>query len=306
MRRGRIGTTSAGLERRRQLIGLAFITPWLLGLLIFYAYPLGNSFAMTLNEVFAVARDGRAFLEWTFVGIDNYERALLEDPEFVTELLVFGQESVIMIPIIVVFALLVSYLLTRSFPGQMLFRAVFFLPVIITGGGLILNLLQTQQSAGGALDFLQSEEIITFIEVYFPTDVAAAITGILERFSVILWYSGVQILIFIAGYHSIHPSVYEAAKIDGSTAWETFWKITLPALTPFILLNIIYTIVDQFTLPWNPILALTEEHMTSPDTGIGYSATVGWTYFIFTSLLIGLAFLVMRRSMPAASSGGLK
>ncbi|MFP4508867.1 MAG: carbohydrate ABC transporter permease [Spirochaetota bacterium] len=292
------------IERRRRRIGFLFITLWLAGLIIFYAYPLGYSFFMTFNEIFSAVGPEGPYLDWTFVGFGNYRYAFGEDPQFLTSMIIFLQESLLMIPVIVVFALLVSYLLSRKLPGRAGYRAVFFLPVIITGGGVILSILETGDVAAGGLDFLRSEQLTIYVENNLPANVAGAVVGVLERFSIILWYSGVQILILLAGYSAVSPTVYEAARIDGAGGWETFWKITLPSLVPFIMLNVVYTIVDQFTLPWNPILALTREHLTSARTGIGYAATVGWIYFIFTSVMIGLAFFVFRKRLPKTDRGG--
>ncbi|MDF2815009.1 MAG: transporter permease, partial [Paenibacillus sp.] len=174
--------------------------------------------------------------------------------------------------------------------------AVFFLPVIFTTGQVLTEFISEGE---GNLDFLARYYLTALIVTYVPAAWAEPIVRVLDSFVLILWYSGVQILIFLAGRQTIPPSVYEAARIDGANPWETFWKITLPAMMPFILLNLIYTTVDLFTFPGNPIL-------TQVNTAeYGLSSALAWIYFVIIFIFLGLIYFMYSRvfrSMQAAKS----
>jgi ABC-type sugar transport system permease subunit len=120
---------------------------------------------------------------------------------------------------------------------------------------------------------------------------------VIDSFLIILWYSGVQMLILIAGMQSVNPSVYEAATIDGAGKWESLWLITLPNLVPFILLATIYTVVDQFTAPFNKIMDFIMGHMNNVKTGYGYASAISFLYFLLILGMIGIVFLMFRRSV---------
>jgi len=119
----------------------------------------------------------------------------------------------------------------------------------------------------------------------------------LDNFLVILWYSGVQMLLLIAGMQSINPSTYEAAHIDGAGKWEILWTITLPGLMPFLFICVIYTIVDQFTASFNPILEVITHHSINMSTGYGYASAIAWLYFLVILAILTLVILMFRKSL---------
>lgn len=110
----------------------------------------------------------------------------------------------------------------------------------------------------------------------------------------ILWFSGVQILFFLAGLQKISSSVYEAAKIDGANSWIIFWKITLPLIRPFLLINAIYTIVDLASFANNPVNTSITQRMFDIDKPYSYSSALSWIYFAAVMIIIGIAFLLFR------------
>lgn len=269
-------------KTKRNLEGSMFIAPWLLGFLIFMAFPLGFSFYMSFHQV-RVLPGG---LEFTSKGFDYYREILFDSATFYDELIPYFQEMIIMIPIILIFSLMIAISLNQELPGRVIFRAIFFLPVIFTTG-YILN--QFVQQGEGSLGFIDEFEVGTAInEAMAGSSWAAPIQTILERFVLILWYSGVQILIFLAGRQTIPVSAYESARIDGASPWEIFWKITLPAMVPFIFLNLIYTVVDLFTFPFNPII-------DKIGTGnYGYSSALAWIYFVVIIVFLLIVVLIFR------------
>lgn len=276
------------IEAQHALSGYLFLIPWLVGLGLFVLYPLGFSLYMSLQKV----RFTGSGMKFEFKGLQNYSYAFLSDNTFVTALLNILKNSALVIPIIVIFSLFVAVLLNLKFPGRMAFRAVFFLPVIFSTGQVLTEIFNQK---AGSLDMLANYDIAGFIAANVPKIWADPILTVLNLFVVILWYSGVQILIYLAGLQTIGASVYEASLIDGATPWEIFWKITLPALTPFILLNVIYTIVDLFTVPLlNPVLNMIVTNMSNPQLGYGYAAAQGWIYFVMVFVIL-LAVLGLSR-----------
>ncbi|MCQ6558743.1 carbohydrate ABC transporter permease [Paenibacillus mendelii] len=253
-------------------VGYMFLLPWTIGFAVFMAFPIGWSLFISFHTV-AFKAEG---MEYTFVGIENYRRVLAEDSEYSVKLLLYFQEVVIMIPLIILFSFLVSILLNQRFRGRMLFRALFFLPVIFATGQVLMELFRQGQ---GDLPFISQYGLEEIVASAVGVQFAAPVLGVLSKAVIILWYSGVQILIFIAGFQTIPGSIYEAIRIDGASPWESFWKITLPAMKPFIGLCTLYTFVDMFTFPFNPIMELVSKHMFLQKTGYGYSSAMAWLYF---------------------------
>ncbi|UVI32953.1 carbohydrate ABC transporter permease [Paenibacillus spongiae] len=274
---------------REQGLGYLFMAPWAIGFLVFMAIPLGWSLYLTFNKV-KLTPEG---FDYAWRGLGNFRDALLLDHVYPVKLLTYIQEVILMIPIIVIFALFVSLLLNQSFPGRFLFRAIFFLPVIFATGQVLTELFS---QGAGELPFIDQYNVKPLVQQYFGPRFAEPILGILGKVVIILWYSGVQILIFIAGFQTISKSVYEAVRIDGATPWESFWKITLPGAVPFIGLNAIYTIVDLFTFPLNPVLEEIKSNMFKPDTGYGYASALAWIYFTIIFLLLSVVFLLIRKA----------
>ncbi|UUZ96492.1 sugar ABC transporter permease [Paenibacillus sp. P25] len=199
----------------------------------------------------------------------------------------FLRQALFMIPIIVVFALMVAIILNQKFAGRTFFRAIFFLPVILSTGEVVKEFLTEGE---GDLGFMSKYNVSGLIKANLSATWSGPLIGILDSFVLILWYSGVQILIFLGGRQTISNSAYEAARIDGAGPWETFWKITLPAMTPFIFLNMIYTVVDLFTFPTNPILQRVRESEYGQ-----YSALI-WIYFLIISFFLAIIFYIFSRA----------
>lgn len=266
------------------LEGSLFIAPWFIGFLMFMAFPIGFSLYMSFRKVNVVATGMTSY----YIGLQNYKYILLEDgTKLYNELLPFLQQTLFMIPIIVIFAMLIAIILNQNFKGRFLFRAIFFLPVILSTGEVVKEFLTQGE---GDLGFMSRYNISGLISANISSTWASPLIWILDSFVLILWYSGVQILIFLGGRQTISNSAYEAARIDGAGPWETFWKITLPAMTPFIFLNMIYTVVDLFTFPTNPIV------MQVRDSEYGQFSALIWIYFLIISAFLAIIFFFFSRA----------
>lgn len=274
----------------RKLEGSLFIAPWVLGFLAFMAFPLGYSLYMSFHQVRILGTG----VEIIPVGLKYYKYILLENGDILyNQLFPFLRQALMMIPIILVFSLLIAIMLNQKFPGRSIFRSIFFLPVIFTTGQVVREFMTQGE---GDLGFLERYNLAALVQQNLTGSWAGPIVAVMGSFVLILWYSGVQILIFLAGRQTIGSSVYEAARIDGASPWEVFWKITLPGMTPFILLNLIYTTVDLFTFPTNPILT---QISTS---NYGQSSALAWIYFIIILLFLGIIIGIFNKVNKAADA----
>lgn len=274
------------IDAKEALAGYLFLLPWLIGIGLFVAYPFVASLYMSFTKVRVTGQGLK--LDW--IGWENYTNAFIKDNQYAVILMNEFKQTAISIPIIIVFALGAALLLNLKFPGRMLFRTIFFLPVIFATGQVLLEIFG--QGAGG-LSLLDQYDIKGYLMYNLPASLSVPIIGVLDTFVLILWYSGVQVLIFIAGLQTIGRPVYEAAMIEGANRWETFWKITLPALAPFILLNLIYTIVDMFTFPFGRILQYINGNTLSGN--YGYASALSWTYFAIILVFILAVGLFARK-----------
>lgn len=262
-------------------VGYLFMLPWMIGFAAFVAFPVGWSLYNSFNTLYLKAGS----FTYTWVGLDNYKGALFENAAYRMELITLFQELLIIIPLILIFSFFVALLLNQKFAGRGIMRAIFFLPVIFATGQVLMELFS---QGAGELPFIEQYNITALIKENFNERNAESLITILSQAVIILWYSGVQILIFIAGFQTISRSIYEAIRVDGASPWESFWKITFPGMMPFIGLNAVYTIVDLFTYPFNPVMDIITKNMFSPTTGYGYASAMAWLYFALILMLLAI------------------
>ncbi len=246
------------LSRKRSITGFLFILPWLIGFLWFYARSLILSIEFSLSNL-TVNPGGGYTLD--FVGLDNFLYAFRAHATYKQVLTTSIGNMLIDVPLITFFSLFMALLLNKKFRGRTLVRAIFFLPVILNSEAITaaMNLIRTMMSGGISSASAEMAEaaagtgvgLTYYIEMFsnlgLPDSIITYIAGAVDRISDIINASGVQIIIFIAALQSIPESMYEVAKIEGSTAYETFWKVTFPLVMPHIVTNVVYTVVDSFT-----------------------------------------------------------
>lgn len=289
------------LSQRQARIGRLFVYPWLIGFLIFFAQPFFQSimFAFSKLDVFP---DGYRL---TYVGLKNFVKALQEDPNFIQYLTTEVGNIIVNIPLILMFSLFIAILLNQKFKGRTFVRAVFFLPVVVMSGAL-LYVLETNSmeqfamgaQAGMAMSNSPFVRGIDFrgwlIQVTGNIPFIMPIINAIDRVYEIIWKSGVQILLFLAGLQSIPSSLYEVASVEGATAWESFWKITLPMISPIILVNVVYTIIDSFTDYSNDVLRYILE-VAFRRLDHGYAAAIAWLYFLIIGIFLAIVIYVLSK-----------
>jgi len=277
------------LRRRNALNGFIFISIWLVGLLIFFLIPLFRNFALSVTDAqLSTVRDG----SYKVVGLQNYIEAFSVDIEFLPYLLETMQSLIIDVPVILAFSLAVALLAVQPMRGNTVFRAIFFLPVVI-GSAVVVGRLFDQ--LGNQLVLFRGQAAQQFLYIYLGDQLPYFI-NFLSRSVFVLWRSGVQILIFIAGLKSIDPTLYEVAQVDGASGWSQFWKITLPMLSPVILINITYTIIDSFTDYFNTVLRYIQVVTFQQNAmRLGYPSALGVIYFLLVFLLVIVIFAFVSR-----------
>lgn len=276
------------LEAREARAGYFFVLPWLIGVCIFLIYPLCTSFYYMWYNI-RITPLGTKF---TFVGTGNFTQIWLENPEFPKQLVTYVWQTVVEVPIIVVFALMIAIMLNGKIHCKAFFRLIFFLPVIIVSGP-VMNMLVSEGAS--TIPAMNTQAIVNAFDTFLPTAVAESIGELFSNMIMILWYSGVQILIFLSALQKVDPSLYEAAKMDGGSGWECFWKITLPTIKNFILLNAVYTVIFLSSNEQNELITMIKDAMFSgtKEKGYGYASAMAWMYSIVVTLIVLLFFLFL-------------
>lgn len=283
--------------RRRSRAGVLFCLPFILGFLLFFLQPL----ILSLYYSFCNIELGKTGFVATFAGLENYVFAFVQDSDYVPQLLESLQNMLVQTPVILLFSLFVAVILNQKFRGRMWARAVFFLPVIVTSGIVIYIMKQDvmgdsirQGNAQSAYIFqsMGLEDIMRSMNL--PSSFVSSFMDIVNSIFDMLWRSGVQILLFLAALQGIAPPLYEAAKIEGATGWESFWKITLPMISPIFTLNITYTIIDSFT-DYNNQVMLTIQQMAFNQWRYAYSCALAWIFFIIAATAIAVVNLIVSR-----------
>lgn len=289
------------LTQRRALLGIVFILPWLLGFIFLFASPLIQSVKFSFSEL-NIAPGG---YELSYNGIDNFHNALFIDPNYNRILTESITNMALNVPLILFFSLFSAVLLNQKFKGRPLARAIFFLPVILASGAV------ASAQEAGLISMTGSSEIaeelgkqqngfdITSLSrlldsAGLPGWLIDYIIGGVERIYEIIRSSGVQILIFLAALQSVPQAMYEVAKIEGATPYEAFWKITFPMVSPLILTNIIYTIIDSFS---NSDVTQTIYQTAFTAGNFGLSAAMSWLYTIVVSLILAIIGILVSRKV---------
>ncbi len=285
-------------ERRKSMYGYGFLALWMIGTLKWFLIPLIKSFFYSFNNV--QPDTGGMRIEWA--GIDNYKFAFMSDPDFRTLLVEVLKDVIPDTALILIFSLFIAVILNQKFKGRTFARAVFFLPVIIATGP-VYSIINGDMSTTGSSDASQFStmfetdlvaELMNFLGIYGLSDsLTKTIQTVTTDVFGIVWSSGIQILIFLAALQNIPPSSREAAQIEGATAWEYFWKIILPYVSPMILANLIYTIIDAFNSPTNQVMARILS--VQSDWQYGTAAAMAWSYFAIIMAGLGIIVLIMNR-----------
>ena len=295
----------ASLDAKKSRAGWLFVLPFVIGFVLLYIPMLFQSVQFSFSEINILTNQGGGGggYELEFVGWENYSKALFNDANFVRVLTSSLKQLVLDVPAIVIFSLFMAIVLNQKMVGRAVFRAIFFIPVILTTGLIDQidqsNAVMTYMNSGGidtgASDALNGgTDIISALDVTsllgnmaVGTELVEYVVDVVNNIFNIVNRSGVQMLIFLAGLQSISPAIYESCTMDGATGWETFWKITFPMISPMILVNTIYTVIDSFTSKSNEVMTYINRiyEGTTRDARV-LSSAMSWIHFLVVLVLI--------------------
>ena len=294
---GRKKKRGASLDVKKARAGWLFVLPFIIGFVLLYLPIIYDSIKYSFHDI-RILTGGGFKLSW--VGFDNYSNALFVDPNFVQKLGQGITQLILDIPAIVIFSLFVAILLNGKIAGRAAFRAIFFIPVLLTTGliaeidasNTLANYMGDAESIDTGSGESQVAEIVSVMDVealfsnmMIGTELVQYVVNLVNNIFNIINRSGVQMLIFLSGLQSISPAIYESCSIDGASGWETFWKITLPMVSPMILVNAVYTVIDSFTSSSNVVMQYIESQSPT-SSGDPLTSAMSWMYFLIVILMI--------------------
>lgn len=293
----RRGRRTKSYEKRQNRLGYGFMLPWIIGFVIFTLFP----FAATIVLSFCNVSTNITGYDITFAGLSNYYTAFFRNTEFVPALGAFIAMVVPYTFVIIIVSFFMAYLLNKIQVGKGLMRTIYFLPVIIMSGPVMSQILdkadEAVQMAQGMSGAYRDVFILEMIRSYSPQ--AARFMGdIFDQLTMILWFTGIPIVLFVSGLQRINISLYEAAKIDMANEWQILWKITIPMIKPTALVATIFTIAQLGTYDTSAIYALIKTATANTNGGFGFAATYSWIYCIIVLIIIGLGCLIFRERQP--------
>lgn len=296
-------TYKLSLMTKRSLWGWLFVLPFLIGLVFFVISPLFTSIVLSFNKQVEI---GSGKIGIVSIGWEAYKYAFTEQATFLQKLSDSLTTFLIRVPSVLMFSFLMANILNQNFRGRTVARAVLFMPVI-TASGVAANMLgswlyyvtKSSMDQAGSSAFNLADSIRATIQnmPVFGSGVGSFVVTAFSQLNTIVMSSGVPILIFLAGLQTISPSIFESSKVEGATAWENFWKITFPMISPMILVNTIYTMIDVLSGMGSPMLAWLygiRESTSAVATSYNIMA-MSWIYFLLTAIVVGLVSFVMSK-----------
>ena len=290
------------MRARNARHGVLFILPFIIGFLVFLIRPLADSFWMSFNEVNMVSGGG---MSYTFIGFSNYQHAFTVDPYFNLRLVEEIPRMAINAVATLVLSFVIAVILNQEFKGRTVARAIFFLPVILSSGVLpgiekqneFYNMMQgISDAVANSSGVNLSASLQSLLSVSgVAGDVFDVLFQMVDAIYDIVMASGIQIIVMLSGLQTISPSLYEAADVEGCTAWEAFWKITFPMVSPLLLVNAIYTIIDFFMKNDNKVMERINELWQRVE--FGHVAAMNWIYFGVAILFIGVSTLIISKGV---------
>lgn len=284
-----------GIESLKSRYGLLFTLPWLMGVLIFFIVPIIQSAIYSFSSL----RIDQGSVDVSWEGLKNYNFILYENPKYIDNLLAGVKNIFIQVPFILILSMILGILLNNEFKGRIFFRSLYFLPVIIASGVVLKMFLQASQ--GDSTEIAASDSVsfgmIDFSSVLeglnLPPTILDYLTLALDNIFLLIWQSGIQIILVIAGLQTIPDLLYEVAHVEGATKWEQFWFITLPMMIRTMLLVVIFTLVEVVTINTNPVMKQGYEYFSNIEYGTG--SAVLWFYFMIVGFIIAIVMFIFSK-----------
>jgi len=281
-------------EEKRSAAGFMFVLPWFIGILIFFIQPIINLIRYSVTKLQFVEGAGIVLNKLPEGIFEHFRYAFASDEKFPRIFTSSILDMMYQLPVIVIFAMFTAIVLNQKFKGRIVMRTVFFLPVIVTAG-VISVLIKTSMtsvvmSSGESSNIFNAALLIESLNrAGLPSQIVDTVGAIVSNVSDLVWSSGVQILVFLMGLHTIPTTYYEVAQVEGATGWETFWKIVFPVISPYILVNMVYTVVDCLVRYDNSVMRYITE-VAYDQFNYSYAAAMSWVYFIAILAIVSIIF----------------
>lgn len=287
------------ISGRRAMTGRLFVLPFYIGFLLFFLKPAVESLTFAFSDV-TIKRGG---FDVVFSGMKNLRYIFQSDPDFTKNLVASLTSLLYTVPVVIIASLFFAIVLNAKFHGRTVVRAIFFLPVIIASG-VVMEIINSDTFASGLISSSQGMDAAVsassygltelLIQMGLSEDIVSYFSYISSNLYDLMWRTGIQMIIFLAALQSISPALYEASAIEGASAWENFWMITIPMIAPMILVNIVYTIIDTFTDSANAVM----DQITTVFRDQQYSraAAMSWVYFLIIGVILGVVLFISARS----------
>ncbi len=280
-------------------MGFFFISPWVFGLLVFFLYPLIQTLIYSFHDVSFMQEGGLEFKPLTENLFEHYLFAFTKDSDFLQLFWKTIQEMLLLSPCIVIFSLFIAVILNQKFIGRTFMRAMFFLPVIVATGVItaIISQSLTEIARGGSSEssiFNSTVLANMLIESGIPDSIVDMLTTVINNVVDLVWKSGIQILLLLTGLLGISPTYYEVAQVEGATKWESFWKVTFPLILPYLLVTLVYTIIDGFTRYDNQVMRYIVD-VNYQGVRFSYASPLYWLYFIVALIMIAVVYVVISK-----------
>lgn len=284
------------LERRRGRYGYLFALPFIIGSVLGVVYPVVLSLIYSFGELVPLNIGYRI----DFVGFKNYTDLFTVDPDFLRQLVETLQKTLLKVPVAIIFSFFLACILNSEFAGRGLARTILFMPLILFSKPVTILLsndtVSSQMSSKSAEDLIMiSDTFIKSLEsIGIGDGLADFLTASVNDITNLLYISVIPTIIILAGLQSVSRSIYEASYVEGATAWEVLWKISLPMVSPLLLVSVIYCVIDSFTGVNNIIInRVSYECFTAYRFGVG--SAVAWSYIAVVLLIVGIVFVIANR-----------
>ena len=284
------------MRRREAIEGFIYLSPWLVGFILFSGGPIVASAYLSLTKY-------NVLLPPQFIGFQNYVYALTKDDLFIPSIVKTLYYAILVVPPAIVLSLAIAILLNQKLSGTAFWRTMFFLPTLtpVVAAAILWRWMLNPDV--GLINYLLS--LITITGPGWLSSIEWAIPSLAL---IGLWTSvgGSQMIIFLAGLQGVPQDLVEAAQIDGAGAWTRFWNVTFPLVTPTIFFNLILGIIFSLRTfdvafiatnggparaTWFVSIHIYQNAFVSFD--MGYASALSWMFFL---ILIVMTFLQFRLS----------
>lgn len=280
--------------KRSEKWGFILLAPWIVGVVLFFLKPLVEAVIYSFHDV----KLDLGVINMTWVGAENYTYVLKSHATYYQELLTTFATAIPNSVIIVIFALFAAVLLNGNFKGRTVARVIFFLPIIMATSLISVDLTGAMGAAAETSTDSDTSNLMFLAgflvqNTSLPQELVSSLLTLVSGVFDTIKLSGVQTLIFLAGLQAISPSHYEVAKIEGATTYETFWKVTVPMISPMILTCAIYTMTDNL-MNTDVITLIQDTSFVSGKYGQGSAMSV--IFLVCALIVIGIiSFLIGKK-----------